>query len=119
MHHPLLVWHSPHGSGHRDEITHRRSTHAPSIYPGQVTVAADYGEDERHFFFPATNSLAAIAAFFSFSFSQHQVEEVLLPEAREEYSNVLEDTRHPANKELYSAQDLKRARDEAKQDVER
>lgn len=48
-----------------------------------------------------------------------EVKDVLLPEAREEYTNVLEDTRHPANKEAYSAEDLRRARDEARGEVNR
>lgn len=48
-----------------------------------------------------------------------EVEDVLLPEAREEYANVLEDTRHPANKEAYPAEDLRRARDEARGEVDR
>lgn len=45
--------------------------------------------------------------------------DVLLPEAREEYANVLEDTRHPANKEAFRPEDLRRARDEAKMEVDR
>ncbi|CAM9118472.1 unnamed protein product, partial [Scytosiphon promiscuus] len=47
-----------------------------------------------------------------------EVKEKLLPEAKEEYANVLEDTRHPANKEAFSAEDLRRARDEAKAEVD-
>lgn len=48
-----------------------------------------------------------------------EINDVLLPEARQEYANVLEDTRHPANKEIYSAVDLRRARDEARAEVDR
>lgn len=48
-----------------------------------------------------------------------EVKNVLLPDAKEEYANVLEDTRHPANKEAYSAEDLRRARDEARAEVDR
>ena len=48
-----------------------------------------------------------------------QVKDELLPEAKEEYANVLEDTRHPTNKERYMPEDLRRARDEAKTDVDR
>lgn len=51
--------------------------------------------------------------------SVYQVKDELLPEAREEYANVLEDTRHPANKEAFKPEDLRRARDEAKAEVER
>eukprot|EP00752_Nemacystus_decipiens_P014162 g12593.t1 len=47
------------------------------------------------------------------------VRDELLPEAKEEYANVLEDTRHPANKEAFKPEDLRRARDEAKAEVER
>ncbi|CAM9677124.1 unnamed protein product, partial [Hapterophycus canaliculatus] len=47
------------------------------------------------------------------------VKDKLLPDAKEEYANVLEDTRHPANKEAFSAEDLRRARDEAKAEVDR
>lgn len=47
------------------------------------------------------------------------VQDVLLPEAREEYTNVLEDTRHPANKEAFSAEDLRRAREEARAAADR
>lgn len=43
---------------------------------------------------------------------------MLLPEAKEEYANVLEDTRHPANKELYPAEELRRARDEAREEAD-
>ena len=49
----------------------------------------------------------------------YQVKDKLLPEAKEEYANVLEDTRHPANKEAFKPEDLRRARDEAKSEVER
>lgn len=48
-----------------------------------------------------------------------EINDVLLPEARQEYANVLADTRHPANKEIYSAEDLRRARDEARAEVDR
>ena len=47
------------------------------------------------------------------------MKESLLPEARQEYANVLEDTRHPVNRENYPAEDLRRARDEAKAEVDR
>ncbi|CBJ28852.1 conserved unknown protein [Ectocarpus siliculosus] len=47
------------------------------------------------------------------------VKDELLPEAKEEYANVLEDTRHPANKEAFRPEDLRRARDEAKSEVDR
>ncbi|CAM9915488.1 unnamed protein product, partial [Choristocarpus tenellus] len=43
-----------------------------------------------------------------------EVEDVLLPEARQEYADVLEDTRHPANKEAFSVEELRRAREEAR-----
>ena len=48
-----------------------------------------------------------------------EVKGTLLPEARQEYANVLEDTRHPANREAFPAEDLRRARDEAKAEVDR
>lgn len=57
--------------------------------------------------------------YLCFFHTRSPQQEVLLPEAREEYANVLEDTRHPANKELYSAEELRRARDEAKAESER
>lgn len=49
----------------------------------------------------------------------HQVKDVLLPEAQAEYANVLEDTRHPAHKEAFKPEDLRRARNEAKAEVQR
>lgn len=48
-----------------------------------------------------------------------QVKDEQLPEAKEEYANVLEDTRHPAIREKYSPEDLRRARNEAKMEVDR
>lgn len=59
------------------------------------------------------------AVVLYYMLSMDQVKDELLPEAKEEYANVLEDTRHPANKEAFKPEDLRRARDEAKAEVER
>ena len=48
-----------------------------------------------------------------------EVRDVLLPDARDEYTNVLEDTRHPANREAFTAEELRRARDKARAEVDR
>ena len=48
-----------------------------------------------------------------------ETRDVLLPEAKEEYANVLEDTRHPSNKEAFSAKELRRARDESRAEVDK
>lgn len=48
-----------------------------------------------------------------------QVKDEQLPEAKEEYANVLADTRDPAIKEAFKPEDLRRARDEAKMEVDR
>ncbi|CAM9444220.1 unnamed protein product, partial [Ectocarpus sp. 12 AP-2014] len=48
-----------------------------------------------------------------------EVRDKLLPEARQEYADVLEDTRHPFNKKTWKPEDLRRAREEAKSEVNR
>ncbi|CAM9623169.1 unnamed protein product, partial [Discosporangium mesarthrocarpum] len=48
-----------------------------------------------------------------------EAKDVLLPEARQEYANVLEDTRNPVHKEQFSAEQLRSAREEAKDAVDR
>ncbi|CBJ31449.1 conserved unknown protein [Ectocarpus siliculosus] len=48
-----------------------------------------------------------------------EVRDKLLPEARQEHADVLEDTRHPFNKKTWKPEDLRRAREEAKSEVNR
>ncbi|CAM9791976.1 unnamed protein product, partial [Ectocarpus sp. 13 AM-2016] len=101
------------------EISARRQVRLPKLSAGQAR--------REEYFYPTAAEVQARVDKLrerqrGLETKQTELAEVrdkLLPEARQEYADVLEDTRHPFNKKTWKPEDLRRAREEAKSEVNR